>query len=230
MLTVDLSPINEFRYSQVDNYNFQYILLDENLRAVHSPFMCKDYLQDIFYCEYTGNSAGIWGINWKPGMLNINVDYFHMVLHGGSIEMRSKIPTLLSFVNQFELAQGIPLTEIEETEDDKMIVIKFSKQWTQNGPLLSAYTTLLRIGGTYSLEETPIEYLQRLLKEYKQTPVPFHQYMLHDVQRLPSFLEKLNALLYGQKVEHDWKSFSSIGLVHNTGIMGYKNFPKLAVE
>lgn len=227
---VDLTPISEFRYCQISNHLFQFLLLDKNNRALHSPFECKDYLQDIFYCEYTGKNAGIYGISWKPGMLDINVETFRLALHGGKVTLDGRVEMLQKFLNEFENSLGIQPSTVSATDDSKIIVVDFSKEWTSNGPLLSAFTTLIRLSGTYN-GENPIEYLSSLL-QYKvpaNRPQGFPDYMLVDIKRLDNTLPKFAALLEGRRPEHQWDNFKSIMFVHDTGIVGFKDFPKANV-
>lgn len=229
-MEIDLTPIRNFRYIQISNHSFQFLLLDENNKALHSPFECKDYLQDIFYCEYTGNSHEIWGLLWKKGMLNTDVETFKMALLGGRETLKGRIPHLKSFLNQLEDAQGIPHTEVYETPNEKHIVVEFSKKWTESGPLLSAYTTAIRLAGTYEGGDI-IEYLQNLWKLFKTGKEDvFPRYMRVDVERLNLSIGKLAALLQGKQVECCWEDFTDIEVVHDTGIIGYSDFPMVPVN
>lgn len=227
---VDLTPINEFRYIQIPNYDFTFILLDQNLKAVHSAFQCKDYLQDIFYTEYTGKAAEIWGIEWSQGMLEMDVEYFKMALHGGNIPLRSQAKRLQNFLNQFEASLQIPFTKVSPTDNPLIILVEFSKAWTENGPLLSAFTTLIRLGGMYH-SGSPVKYLKKI-HEYKhpnKQPKGFKQYMFVDISRMDNSLPKLAALLQGKKPVHNWSDFRNINWVHDTGIVGFRDFPTVKV-
>jgi len=230
---VDMTPIKEFRYCQISNHKFQYLLVDKNYRALHSPFECKDYIQDIFYTEYTGHSGEIWGMLWKQGMLDMDVEYFKLALHGGSLELEEKAPHLQKFLNTFEEALGIPESKVYGTDDPKIIVVEFNKEWTVNGPLLSAYTTLIRISGGYAGKESPMEYLKELSKysSWEQTPPnKYPRYITPDVGNLGTSLNRFSALLKGLRPKHDWNSFNNMSRVHNTGIVGFKQFPSAPVE
>lgn len=226
-LHVDLTPIHNFQYCQISNFNFQYLLLDENMKALHSPFQCKDYLQDIFYCEYTNRSGGIWGIHWQPGRVNTNVKTFHLALMWLNADMTQRIKPLKKFIHVFEKSLGIkPKSKIHETDNNGIIVVEFSKEWTNNGPLLSAFTTLLRISGAYS-DGDPLEYL----KELKAPATLVPDYMKVDVNRLRkgTMLERFAALLQGLRPEHNWADFANMNYVHDTGIVGFNKFPEVEV-
>lgn len=226
LIHVDLTPISEFRYCQISNHLFQFLLLDKNNRALHSPFECKDYLQDIFYCEITGKPSKIYGIDWHQGMLDINVETFRLALSGGKVTLDGRVEMLQNFLNLFEIQLGISPSKVSKTDDPKIIVVDFSKEWTSNGPLLSAFTTLIRLSGTYD-GGNPIEYLSSLL-QYKvpaNRPQGFPDYMLVDIKRLDNTLPKFAALMEGKRPEHQWTDFKSIMFVHDTGVVGFKNFP-----
>lgn len=232
MLTIDLNPIKEFRYNQIGNHNFNFLLLDKKLRAVHSPFQCKDYLQDIFFCEYTGQSANIYGMSWKQGMFDTTGPRFNMALMGGKAVLRDSMKTMQAFVNIFEKAIKIPKSKIEETNIPENVVIRFSKKWTENGPLLSTFTTLIRLSGAYK-EGDPFEYLQGLLKYVRENPTfyttnnnPFPPFMNVDLMRLESYIWKLKAVLEGEKVQHKWTDFTNIQYVHDVGISRYADYPQ----
>lgn len=235
MVKVDLSPMKKFNYIQVANYKFEFFLLNEKFQALHTPFDCKDYLNDMFFAEYTGNPITIWGLVWKQGMIDISQEVFHLALSGGKEVLKDRIAGMQEFMNHFDKAQGFRPTEIHETEDEKVIVVDFSKEWTQNGPLLSAYMTLLRISGTFQAGEDPLEYMKRLMKEgidKKETGgYSYPKYMVKDVNNLPKYIHKAAAVLAGVKVEHSWDKFvgKDSHSVHNTGIIGYSDFPTVEI-
>lgn len=228
-MRINLTPAYEFRYSQITNHNFCFVMLNENNQALHTPFMCKDYFQDMMYAEVTGKSAGIYGITWKQGMWNINVPRFRIALLGGNVELKSAKKDLLTFLNCFESALGFSLSKIYVTPDPKVIVVDFSKEWTANGPLFSAFTTLLRLGGAYKAGEDVLEYLKTLHSK-RENSADYPGYMRIDMLRLDVTLKRFAALLVGLRPEHKWEDFISIMQVHDTGIAGFKAFPEVEVK
>lgn len=231
MLKIDLAPIKTFRYSQISNHNFNFLLLTDDLKALHTPFQCKDYLQDIFYCEYTGKKAQIYGLEWVPGMVDMSKPFFKLALMGGKENLKDLMPTMQAFLNIFEDAQGIPRCSFEETEDPTTVVVTFSKDWTANGPLLSTFTTLIRLSGGYK-EGDAMDYLKKLQEvreNYNSGKVTqgFPNFMIKDALRIDDFIWKLAAILQGIKVEHSWDAFSNIMYVHNWGLAGYKDYPQV---
>lgn len=221
MISVNLNPINEFRYNQIHNHAFQYLLLDKDYSALHSPFECKDYLQDMFYAEYTGKGGEIYGMNWKQGMLDMNVEFFHLAIMWLQHDLKSRVPYIQEFLNHFEDALGISHSTVYETDNDGIIVIDFSKEWTENGPLFSAFTTCIRISGTY-MGGDPIEYLKTLKAGNSAI------YSKVDVGRMN--IKRFNALIHGMRPVYDWNNFKSMMYVHNTGMVEFSDFPELEVS
>jgi hypothetical protein len=224
IIEVDFTPIYEFHYCQIPNFEYCFLLIDEQNRALHSPFECKDYLQDMFYCEYEKKAAGIWGIHWKPGMINMDVEKFRVVLMGGGEILEPRIAHLKEFLNAFDTALGFELSEVYPTKSSERIVVEFDKRWTQNGPLLSAYMTLLRLYGLYEGGDVR-EYLKKL--ELTSTKNASPNFMQKDVSNMIAYhgASRYAALLDGKIPESKWSDFNNMTEVHDTGVFGFKNFP-----
>lgn len=221
-VTVDLTPLQEFRYCQISNHLFEFMLLTEDYRVVHSPFECKDYLQDIFYCEHNNKKSSIWGLSWKKGMYDVDAKRFNMALSGGSLELKDHAEPLQNFLNAFEDALDIEHTVISLTDNPKIIVLNFSRDWTINGPMLSAYTTLIRIAGAYK-DGDVMQYLLQI----RDKDIEYPDYVEVEASRMRSnTLPKLAGLLEGKRPEHQWSDLNSIGESHDTGIMAFDDFPR----
>jgi len=233
IISVNLAPKYTFSYNQLSNYNFNMTLLDENNQIVFSPVMCKDYFQEIFYSEYTGKSAAIFGLFWKKGMFNVEQEFFKVLLMGGGVSLKDHTKDLQKFLNYFDKSQGFQKTTVIETDNTQNIVVNFSKEWTQNGPLLSAFMTLLRLGGAYDRKskKTALAYLKSIHPASRQKP-KMPGYVQKDATNLLVTIERLAALLKGVKITHKWQSFSenNIHAVHDTGLNGYAGFPRVKVR
>lgn len=223
VLTIDLSPIEEFKYNQISNHKFEFVLLNPELKAIHSAFECKDYLQDIFYCEHNNRTSSIYGLKWKPGMFDVHQPRFFLALNGGTEKIGLRTEQLQKFLNTFEEVLGIEPTQVFPTESEKIIVLNFSIDWTINGPMLSAYTTLIRAAGSYE-EGDVLEYLQDLVAEKIKAPA----YVGIERARLAEGnLEKIAALLQGKRPEYSWSDLNSIQQAHDTGITNFSSFPRV---
>jgi hypothetical protein len=216
-------------YNQISNHNFQLCLLTTDNQLLHTVFMCKDYFQDMFWCEHNNVEGEVYGLTWKPGMLDKDAKTFRIALFGGGIELEYKAELIQKFINFFDDAQGFMPTTISLTDNTQVIIVEFDGQWTKSGPLLSSLTTLMRISGAYQGEE-PIAYLKSLLDIVKKGNNVSPLYSNTDAYRLPTILPKLNALLKGMKVTLPWSAIQSAGYAHGTGIVGWKDYPTVPVE
>ena len=220
-VTIDLTPLENFQYSQISNYHFEFMLLTSELKVVHSPFECKDYLQDIFYCEHNNKASSIYGLKWKRGMYDVEAERHYLALSGGAVTLNEHAEPLQKFLNAFEEALDIEPTVISLTEDPKFIVLNFSRDWTINGPMLSAYTTLIRISGAY-IDGDVMQYLLKI----RDNDIKYPSYVEVEAGRLRAYnLPRLAALLEGKRPEHKWSDLASISSAHNTGITMFSAFP-----
>lgn len=231
MIQIDEKPLKTFAYDQIQNYGFSFVLLNEKFQALHTPFMCKDYLQDMFWAEYTNaTESTVYGLTWGKGSFSVDQPTFPLCVLGGKFKMKEHVPYLRELLNRFEAPLGIPPTVVEETQSDHAIVCMMPAAWTSNGPMLSSYTSLIRISGAYKGGD-PIEYLKTLNKPmmdpktYKPLWTPDPSYMAPDIGRLGVTLPRFAALLHGKRPVTEWADTKSMGMAHNLGIMGFTQFP-----
>lgn len=226
VVKVDMVPVLKMSYNQISNLGFCFALLNNDLRALHTPFECKDYLQDIFWSDRVGKSASIWGMEWKHGIFDSRADRFKLALSHGSDDLSQIAPLMQEFINHFDAAQGIESTQVMKTEDKHIIMVDFDKGWTTCGPQLSALTTIIRVSGDY-IGGDPIDYLTTI----KEAPEPSikHKWIRVEISRLSYTLKRLAALLDGKHVEYAWEKSKSAQNAHNTGIMGFDEFPEVDV-
>lgn len=218
LIEVNTDPVHKFTYNQIFNHDFNFALLTKDNRVLHSPVMCKDYFEDIFYSEYNKKAGKIYGLDWKPGMLDIKPARFKLLIShtNGSLSKRAKL--LEEFINQFDKAQKISKTKVFQTTDENSIIIDFSKKWTNSGPLLSVLTTLIRIAGCYKGGDAA-KYLSSKMKNMPS-------YMRVEYDRLTNTKSKLLHLLDGYKIKFPWNSLSSVGTAHVMGIVMFNDFPQ----
>ena len=227
-MKIDTKPTHEFSYSQIANHGFTFALLDGN-RYLHTPFMCKDYLQDIFWSEATGKEGNVCGLVWKPGMLK-QAPRYRFGLHGGRVKLDDHTELLQEFLNHFENALGFNRSEVLETEDPYLIVVDFPAEWAASGPMISAFTTLIRAAGAYQGGD-PLKYLQSINKPlleagtYKQLWKPDPPYMAVEIQRFGTTLPRLAALLKGRKPDTTHADVATMSQAHYMGVMSYPKFP-----
>lgn len=224
-MQVDRVPINVFTYSQIPNHDYYMALLHEG-KVLHSPVTCKDYFQDIFWSESRRLPCDAHGLKWVPGLYNIDRPTHQLYIHGGKDPLGSHAPNLEAFLNAFSKAQGFPPVVVEKV-DKFSIVVSFPREWATSGPLLSAFTSAIRISGDYVVGMDPTNYLNSITAVARKLP---HPYMTPEVGRVKVIRPKLKALLAGQTFVLDWNQTSGGSATHNMGIMGWSEFPTIEKE
>jgi len=229
-ITVDIEPLKTFSYNQIPNHSFNFAMLDHNFKILHTPSTCKDYLQDMFWCEYTKHDADIYGMHWKPGIIDLTQKRFRLALFGGDVVLSEIKGYLQEFLNYFDDAQKIDRSVVMETTDPKILVVEFDREWTLSGPMLSAFTTLIRVSGPYKGGD-PIAYLKEMhsvsARGQHSTVVP--RYSIIEVDRLKRSFKRLLALLAGKVFSYDWSNIRNTAEAHETGILGYTEFPEVSI-
>lgn len=139
-------------YSESYSYGLEYSLLTPKYKAVHPPVLCKDFLTDIFWSEYTNKRIQIYGFSWTPGRFAINRRKFHLGIRlrhrGNDAYDNLECPRLQEFLNEFEALVDVPLSKVYVVSDTAAIV-EFDREWTMQPIRLSLYTLLVRVGLRY---------------------------------------------------------------------------------
>ena len=225
VIKVDIVPVNTFSYSQISNHKFEFALVNKENKLVHTPFQCKDYFQDIFWTEFTQKSGSAHGLLWKPNLIDVTEKTFRFAINGGALVMEDKIDVIEAFLNKFDSALGFELSKVYPTTSKYMIIIEFSSEWVQMPPLLSAFTTLIRLSSMYKIGEDVKEYLAFLISH--QSDVFPH--MNVEIGRLTNTRAKLLALLQNKKPTYTWDKIQQMMSAHNLGIMNDNSFPTVPV-
>jgi len=230
-IKLDTVPTFNFTYYQISNFDFCVSFVDKNNKVLTTPTPCKDYLQDIIWSETTGKSIDVYGLKWKQGNFDITTPTTKLALFGGLVKLNGMVENMQVFLNHFDKAQGMEPSKIYLTEDDKVIVVEFDSNWTKGGgPLISAFTTAIRVCGLYT-GEAPIDYLKKVFDAYKKTKSIKPDYMKVEVARLETNLKKLAALLAGMKTKYSWHDIDGHNFyeVHSYGITNCYDFPAVSI-
>lgn len=236
-MKIDFQPLYKCIYFQNPNAGFNMALLNKDNKAYFTPFMCKDYFQDIFWAERTGNVAEVYGIKCRKGMIDDSVERFKLGIYWSDNNLKDLVGNMQSFVNEFDKAQGFDLTTIESTEVESEALVTFSREWTSNAPLLSTFMSIVRLGGGYN-NEGAIKYIKDRLEIAK----PYSEDMGNitkinpaftrpDTLRLKVTANKLAAILSGIKIDAKWSNLTNVAAVHNySGIYNWGKFPVVKIE
>jgi hypothetical protein len=227
---IDLIPVLAFQYGQLHNFQFNMSLLNPKFKVLHSHFECKDFLQDMFWAEYNKKSAVIWGLNWKPGTLDINSPKFLIIYHGGPEILENKAENMQKFINILEDILHIPRTVVMKTNDPYYMVAEFDHEWTTLSSFFSAYQTIFRLGGAYKGED-PFVYLDKAAKlggaiEPKFSSKDAANLLSDECEGGKAYYKKALALFHGMRPTTKWTDLSNTNLAHHKGIMGDNSFPE----
>lgn len=237
-MKVSLDPINKFNYNQLDNHGFYMVMVDDSLRAITTPFMCKDYIQDMFWALRTGkDGAEVYGMLVRSDMLT-EEDFYKIALVQRGNNLKEYAERIQGFINFLDDAQGITRTKVQTTDDDYTLLVTFHRDWTQNGPMLSAFTTAVRLGGAYAIGESPVDFMNRIHEEATWCPDDEEYdedepnevdpaWSTVDAARLDVTMPKFSALLKGHKVVSSWTDFTNVYVAHDTGIYDFSRFPEV---
>jgi len=229
MITIDMSPLKSFTYNQISNHSFNFAMLGPDHKILHTPTPCKDYLQDMFWCEYTKHSAEVYGLSWTPGIIDLAQKRFQFAIFGGEVVLKEIKDYIQEFVNYFDDAQKIDRTIVLETTDPMVLVVDFDREWTLSGPMLSALTTMIRLSGPYKGGD-PIKFIMEmhaLTRLGAGTREVEPAYSRVEVNRLTRTAKRLLALLAGKVFSYDWSNTKNTMDAHCTGIHGYDKFPEV---
>ena len=153
--TVELEwPKTKKSYSQVHAKGLEYAFVNADLQVLHTPFTCKDYLQDTVMSQHHQIPVTIYGFSHTPGKNPIlDLDRTRLLLVNAEDEkFLEKIPSMLEFVNQIEKKLKLKRTKASlvgnppKKYNNGAVYLLGSNRWLLSPPLISLYSLLLRVG------------------------------------------------------------------------------------
>ena len=194
----------------------------EDFEAVHALSPCKDYLNDIVYCEKLNTSLSACGLQYKHqgGVIDGERSYIAMKILDYQKGRGSKYAKLeeetKTLKNNWQHIQKLLNVLEDEMEigrsvitpaDDDYYVVEIDPYWANSTYAISLLTLILRVALEYDGKVKPKKYLN----EYKGADQ--HMWSTSKI--------KVYLMLKGYKIkqEFDKKTGSSI---HNYGIMHHQ--------
>lgn len=213
-------------YSNKNVYEF--CLLDDSLNGVHHQVRCKDYLQDLFWYQFTKqypNDVQIFGFypksynNFKltdREWYNIGIRFR---TEGQEFEQFSKdiVDRVQYYINEIESILEFPMSTFYLDKNKKAILSTFSYKWTKKPYLLSLYLLLFRLLTNYSkkndLKDMNVFDFLKGLPE-KETG--------NDMRHLKNCSIMLDLLREKKFPKQNWGDYKTINEVHSaTGVSSY---------
>jgi hypothetical protein len=204
---------------------FIFALLNAKDETLHQPCQCKDYFQDLFWSEHRKLPVKVYGFDWQSGTIDPHAPEFRIALKYTD-EIQTRYSHMQTFINHFDTALGFAQTSIEPTDKAEIVRVTFAGGWTRSAPLLSAFTTLVRLGYSYSPTLDVPQYLEQLSKcrqTYGATArwsPPACPVNYADIQRIPQTLPRLQKLLTGFIPEYPYEKLRDGNAAHVCGILG----------
>ena len=185
-----MKKINELQkrssLSEGRNFGLGFAILNKinknNYETYNAFTACRDYLNDFMYVESTGIEIGsVHGYNHKKLDCFKNKRRFHIgikALHFNKSDKKwdkfdecqdlllNNSLNLLQLLNTIEDKLNIPLSKIQEIDED-VLIINTPIYWTKNAPLISIYTLLIRCYFNITNEELDNDSILDILRKHK---------------------------------------------------------------
>jgi hypothetical protein len=209
---------------------FTFSLLGDDNVTLHTPAQCKDYLQDLWWSENHKKATEVWGFTWQPGTIKLGQPVYRFALRDDrSSTLLDRKDGIISFINYFESCLGWPLSTIETTDEANVLVLNLVGEWTQSCPMISAFTTITRLGMLYKGGDG-IEYVADLISKFKaptkygEDSLGFPPAMQADMGRIKIIFPRLKLLASGKFPKPAWAEFDSGYKAHEGGIVNYQGW------
>lgn len=197
---------------------------DGSLETVQPISPCKDYLNDIVYCEHMKIAMTAYGLKYSPQGIFKGTDLAYLAIkilpymNGtkyGEFDkheenLKNNIKNLQKFINYFDKAFALEKTIIHPSTLDGAFAVEFSQEWCKYTYTISLFSLLLRIGQFYDGKKTPVEHIKTFSAFAQDT------YLVNSIK------DKIMKLLDLKRFpELDMKTLTQGTGVHNFGIMAF---------
>lgn len=215
--------------NEVSNPGYRYAVLskpdDNNVFNIrHKLARCKDYIQDIYWSEYTKKDVNDqYGFYWKHDNNDkiIDKDFVDVLLvPDKGYSLKDKSDNIIKMLNILENELNIPNSTITfSSTDDKDIIITYNNKWAEKPYLISLYFLLLR-ASLYFKGENLNDVFEYLIEISKTNINKFYS---STVSQLNSIIkqDKLKTIFIDKILpDNNYKDSLDQGHAHNySGIM-----------
>lgn len=155
----------------------QFAFIDDKTGKTITPFcMCKDFFNDMFWCNKLKKNISIFGFKWTAnqdkGVLNRGILSLTMRLRDRNNKEKffeiaeGELKGIKSILNKFEQANGFNKSNVDYADDKNYLVVSFDKAWSNAPYLISAFLFLIRLGLTYDAKSDVIEWFKVTSKKF----------------------------------------------------------------
>lgn len=208
-------------------FGFLKAIDDDNFETVSPISTCKDYLNDVVYCEHVDTRVTVYGLTYEKvglfgksnkGYLAIkmctpvnqeNNESYKKLLETDSARLEKNYKNIQKLLNWIEDRLSVEKTQIEKANDGMFLVI-FDKYWYENTYLISLFALLLRMGQFYNGDMDE----QKFINSYKENL---------DITLWNQCKLKLYLLLKGIPIKQTLNKNTGAN-IHSMGIAYYNDF------
>lgn len=219
---------SKFRLSEIGHgqREVQFAFINPETGETITPFCrCKDYFNDMFFAKKTGISVNICGFKWNKDDDNGILDKDELAIavrlrdrddHNFHDITKEEVESVFSLLNKFTLVNDFGHLAVELSDDNKYIIIRFSRKWIDIPYLCSTFFLLVRLGFTYKKDEDILVWYQSGSKNFISP---------NDENYFRSRKNRLKDLLEG-KIDNNqnYEMYNKVNIHNCSGIVGYKEY------
>lgn len=214
--------------SEASGNYIQWSFLNQNedfsWEGLHSPFVCKDFIQDMFWAYRTKKKTyEIYNFNFNDNLRHV-ISNTHLFLgirkqtnlskNGPFEKIEPKEENLKRFLTYFyqDVFRVKENLRLSTNDEGDIIVIRLHKSVFDNPTKISLLTFLIRVGLEYSGTKDPLEYLKEV------------QIFGNDAGYRTAALKVIEMIKEGYFFKKNFEDFKTVEDVHdNSGIVACSN-------
>lgn len=214
---VIVKPPKPLSLNETSNPCTMYLCRTEDevtFEAAMPAIRCKDYLQDLFFAEFTDKNMGmIYGFEWKKGQFNggeiSEEKYFYLYIEPHRYKEFPGIGMTHDVLENLAKGLGYKVPDVIHNNEG-FIIVKFSNEYIQKPVVLSLIVELARCGGDFlcpSFKEGILGWSARRVLSFRSPGMSY----------LAGASQKVEDIMNG-KIENykDWSEYTSLGSIHNS--------------
>ena len=120
-------------------------LLSPEGRRLHTPIMCKDYLQDALWSEHMKENVSIYGFTWTPGKIDPDLNEYLLAADTKTREQHESVSESINLIRAWESRLGWTNSEIVPGGETTW-VFRTHRKWWQAPIRISTLALLIRVG------------------------------------------------------------------------------------
>lgn len=221
--------------SQIYSSGIEFAWLNKEGKQLHSFAFCRDYLQDVIQANHNKSKFTVYGMSYDANSdPNFDFDMVRMAVRLAADNLMELMQNSLRLLHNIEAERGFApskLIELGKVGKHNICLFLSDVRWIHASPLLSLYTTSIRVGAEYTTDEHWEEFFTRWSTGGKQSVVGGNDtgYLRISKSALPLLVRLPLEELFAAKASDNYPTAVPPISIHNrTGICAYASgeFPK----